>query len=175
MLPYPKLLVCIVQGSSLFPFKNLLVNISAFPVAAGKLPLPSLNLDVLFGQWTRTFILRFRASVTSLWERQTGDYKTVTLTGDMESSLLKANPSHAHELREVPSKKNLCNELIKNVSYQVCFEQLQKEGICRSPYFLFHFPVAFLCLFYKKFHPVSFQFDEPLKNPSLFVYVYKIT
>lgn len=129
MLPYPKLLVCIVQDSSLFPFKNLLVNISAFPVAAGKLPLPSLNLDVLFGQWTRTFILRFRASVTSLWERQTGDYKTVTLTGDMESSLLKANPSHAHELREVLSKKNLCNELIKNVSYQVCFEQLQGRDL----------------------------------------------
>lgn len=129
MLPYPKLLVCIVQDSSLFPFKNLLVNISAFPVAAGKLPLPSLNLDVLFEQWTRTFILRFRASVTSLWERQTGDYKTVTLTGDMESSLLKANPSHAHELREVPFKKNLCNELIKNVSYQVCFEQLQGRDL----------------------------------------------
>lgn len=125
-----------------------LVSISVFPVAAGKLPFPFLNLDVLFEQWTRTFIPRFRASVTSLWERQTGDYKTVTLTcasvtSGIESSLLKANPSHDHELQEVPFKKKVMRWVYQNCELPSLLQATVKGKCLQKSILFIPFPSGF--------------------------------
>lgn len=154
-----------------FLSKLCLVNISAFSVAAGKLPFLSLNLDVLcseqehlssdlglllpLSEKDRLEITKLSPwSVCYLWH---GELPTQSQSKPLSWTSRGTFQDKGYAMSW--SKMWVTKFALSNCK--------RKESAEIHTFY----SMAFLCLFYIKVHPVSFQFGEPFK---VTLCVYKI-